>query len=113
MAVRTFSDLDEKHHFWGNLDKKSQNCQFQLKFSTKPSSNMQNSMIVLTFLVLEGKYHFLANLVQKIKIVISSLNLAPRPIWIRKIWWWCLAFEFSMANTIFRQIWSKTSELSL
>ena len=37
-------------------------------------------MVVLTFSVLNGNHPFLANLVQKIKIVSSSRNFLPRLI---------------------------------
>ena len=40
-----------------------------LKFGTKTNSNMQNSMVMFTFLVCDWKYPFEANLVKKIKIV--------------------------------------------
>ena len=39
-----FSVFDQKFPFWANLIKKSQNCQFELKFGTKTNSNMQNSI---------------------------------------------------------------------
>ena len=58
--------------FWANLDKKSQNCQFKLKFGSKSNSNMQNSIVIVTFSVLDQKHTFWANLVQKIKIVSLS-----------------------------------------
>ena len=54
------------------LDKfgpKNQNCQSELKFGTYTDLNMQNSMVMLTFSVFDQKYLFLANLVQKTKIV--------------------------------------------
>ena len=129
MVVFTFSVLDGKHYFGGNLiqklfilslsgiwcldqfqykecigsvhcfcfrpkhvfgqifTKKSQNCQFQLKFPTKTVSNMQNSVMVFTFFVLNGKHSFLENLVQKIRIVSFSLNLVPKLIRICRIQW--------------------------
>ena len=58
--------------FWANLDKKSQNCRFKLKFGAKSNSNMQNSMVIVAFYVLDQKHTFWANLVQKIKIVSLS-----------------------------------------
>ena len=66
MAVFTFLDLVGKHHFGQIWNKKSQNGQFQLKFGTKTSSNMENCggpMVVLTFSVFDGKHLFLTNLV--------------------------------------------------
>ena len=58
--------------FFGKFGPKSQNCQFDLKFSTKNNLNMQNSVVVFTFPLLDRKYSFTANLVRKIKIVSLS-----------------------------------------
>ena len=42
--------------FWGKFVPENQNCQFKLKFGTKTNWNMQNSMLVFTYSVLnEGK----------------------------------------------------------
>ena len=97
---------------------------------------MQNSMMLFTFLVFDRKYTFWANFVQKINIVslrwnlISRLirifrnliqniktvslrwKLIPRLIRICKIQW-CSSFFFSNGNTLFGQICSKKSKLSL
>ena len=54
--------------FLGKFGSKNHNCQFKLKFATETNSNMQNSMVVFTFSVLDGKHHFWANLVQKMKM---------------------------------------------
>ena len=43
------SVLDLEIPFLGKLDPKNQNFQFKLKFGTQTSSNIQNSMVVLTF----------------------------------------------------------------
>ena len=51
---------------------KNQNCQFKLKFGTLTNLNMQNSVVVFTFSILDQKHTFWANLVQKIKIVSLS-----------------------------------------
>ena len=58
--------------FLGKFGLKNQNCHFKLKYGTKTNSNTQNSMVLFTFSDLEREHPFLANLVQKIKIV--SLN---------------------------------------
>ena len=42
---------------------------FKLKFAIKPNSNMQNSIVVLTFSFLEWNYSYWPNLLQKIKNV--------------------------------------------
>ena len=49
----TFSVFNQKYFFWTNLVQKNQNCQFKLKFGTYTNSNMHNSMLVLTFSVLD------------------------------------------------------------
>ena len=56
--------------------KKSRNCQF----CTKTSWNMENSMLLFTFCVLDGKHPFYANLVRNIKIVNWNWNLLIRLI---------------------------------
>ena len=58
--------------FLGKFGLKNQNCQFKVKSDTSTNSNMQNSMAVFTFSVLERKYPFRTNLGQKVKIVSSS-----------------------------------------
>ena len=72
---------------------------------------MRNSMIMFTFFVLEWKYPFWANLVQKIKIASLSWNLAPTLIRICRIQWWCLFFLCFIGNTLFGQVWPKKSKL--
>ena len=56
------------------------NCQFKLKYGTRSSSNMQNSMVMFNFSFLDGKYTFWANLVPKLKIAYLKSNLVPRLI---------------------------------
>ena len=80
--------------FLSKFGPKNQNCQFKPKFGSYINSNMPNSMVVFTFSVLDWKQHFWANLVQRIKIVSSSWNLATRLIPICRIEWWCLLFLF-------------------
>ena len=60
---------------------------------------MQNSMIMFTFSVLDRKYSFWANLVQKSKIVSLSWNLVPRLTWICRIQWsFSFLFFFSFLD---------------
>ena len=40
----------------------------KLKFGSQNNSNMQNSMVMYTLSVLDSKYPFKANLVQKVEI---------------------------------------------
>ena len=42
--------------FLGKFGPKNQNCHFKLKFCTWTKSNMQNSIVVLTFPVLYRKH---------------------------------------------------------
>ena len=61
-------------HFLGEPGTKNQNFQFKLKFGTYTKLNMENSMVVFTFSVLDRKNlaQKWANLVPKIKIVSLS-----------------------------------------
>ena len=63
--------------FLGKFGPKNQTYQF--KIGTKTNLNMQNSMVMF-FSVIDWKYPFWANLVQKIKFVNLSWNLADRLI---------------------------------
>ena len=73
--------------FLRKLGPKNQNRQFKMKFGTLTNSNMQNSMVVFTFSVLDQKHTFWVNLFQKIKIVSLSWNLVPRLIRVCRIQW--------------------------
>ena len=75
MVMFTFSVFDRKNPFWANLDQKSQNYQFKLKFGTQTNSNMQYSIVVFTFFVFDQKCPFWANLVQNVKTISLRLNL--------------------------------------
>ena len=70
-VVFSFSLFDGKDHF-GKFGSKNQNCQFKLKFRTLTNLNMQISMDLFTFFLLEGKHPFLTNSVQKMRIVTLS-----------------------------------------
>ena len=94
--------------FLGKLVPKYQDCQFKLKFGTETKSNMQNSMVMFTYSIFDRKYPFWVNLVQKIKIVSLSWNLARRLIRVWTTQWWHSLFMFLTENTLFRQIWSKS-----
>ena len=65
---------------------------------------MQESMVIFTFFVFDGKYPFWDNLVPKFKIVCLKWKLVPRIIQIYKIFRWCLPFLFSNRNTLFGHI---------
>ena len=64
---------------------------------------MQNSIAMFIPSVLDRKYPFWANLVQKIKVVSLRWNLVPRLIQICKIQWWCSIFLFYNRNSFFGQ----------
>ena len=98
------------------LDKfgpKNQNTHFMLKFGIETNSNMQNSMTLFSFFTFEWKYPFWAKLVQKIKILTLCWNLVLTLIRACRIQWWCPFFLFLIGNTLFGQISSKKSELSV
>ena len=99
--------------FGGKFGPKNEDCKFKLKFDTQKNSNILNSVVMFTFSVLYWKYPFRANLVQKVKIFSLSWNLVASLIWICKIQWCCWLFPFSTGNTLFGQIWSKKSKLSV
>ena len=120
MAVFTFSVLDWKHPFFGQilsngdvhffrfwleipfLGKFCQKIKIvSLNWKLDTNLNVQNSMVVFTFFVLDRKRFFCANLVQKIKIVSLSWNLVPRSIWICWIQWWCSLFLFYTKTPFF------------
>ena len=80
--------------FLAKLGPKNQNYQFKLKFGTWTNSNMQNSMVVSILFLVDWKYPFWTNLIQKIKIDSLSSNLVLRLIWKCRIQWWCSLFLF-------------------
>ena len=112
VVVFTFSVLDQKYPFWSNLFRKI--IIVSLSWNVEPKliriCRIQwwcSLFLVLKliricriqwwcslFSVLDGKHPFWANLVQKIKTVSLSWNLAPRLIWIWRIQWRCLLFCF-------------------
>ena len=78
---------------FGQTCPKILNCQFKLKIG-QIDLIMQKSVLVFTFVVLDQKYHFSANFVQKIKIASLSWNLVLRLIQVCKIQSWCWLFLF-------------------
>ena len=70
---------------------------------------MLNSVVMLTFSVLDRKYISWVNLVQKIETVSLSWNLAPRLIQIWRTQWQCSHFLFLTRNILSGQIWSQNS----
>ena len=76
----------------GKFGPKNKNYYFELKFGANTNLNMQNLMVMQTFFILDWKYPFLVNLVQKFKIVTLCWSLVLRLIWICMIQWWCWFF---------------------
>ena len=65
-----FSVLDWKYSLYTNSVRKKQIFQFKLKFGTKTNLNIQNSMLILVFSsILDRKFFFLKDLLQKTKII--------------------------------------------
>ena len=87
--------------FLGKFGPKTQNCQFKLTFGTWTNSKMQNSMAMFIFYILDRKYSFWKNLVQKVEIASLSWNLVARLIRINKTQWCCSLFLFYTGNTCF------------
>ena len=58
MVMFTFFFDWEYVSFLGKFGPKSQIYQFTLKFGTYTNSNMQNSMMLITFFVFERRYSF-------------------------------------------------------
>ena len=75
--------------FLGKFSLENQNCQPKLKFGT---SNVQNSMVMFNFAILNWKCPFWASLVQKIKIFRITWNFVLRLIQICRIQEWCSLF---------------------
>ena len=76
--------------FVGKFCPKIQNCLFKIKLGAEANSNMLNSVVMFRFSLLDQKYPFWTNLIQKGKIVRLRWNLVPRLIGICWIWWWSL-----------------------
>ena len=73
--IRWWCSLFSDQKYLSKLCPKDQNFLFKLKFGTQINSNMQNSMDMFTFCLLDQKCLFWANSVQKIKIVCLCWNL--------------------------------------
>ena len=113
IVMFNFLVFDRKYLFWGKFAPKNQNYQFRLKLGGWPNSNIQNSMVLFTFFVFDRKYSFWPNLVQIVNIVSLRWNLIPTIMQISRIQWRYSLFSFLIKNSLFGQIWSKKSELSI
>ena len=79
--------------FRGNMFQEFKNICWSWNFETETNSNIWKLMAVF-FSLLDRKYPFLVNLVQKFKFVALTWNLVPRLLRICKILWWCSLFVF-------------------
>ena len=68
-----------------------------------------NSIVIFTFSVLDQKYTFWANLVQKLKSICSRGNLVFRLIQVCRFRWYFFVM-LCMGNSTFSQIWSIKSK---
>ena len=93
------------------LDKFGQKCQYY--HSRWSLTARLIPMVLFTFFVLGWKHSFCANLVKTVKSVSLSLNLVASIIRIRRVQWCCSLFLFSAENTLFGQVWSELSILSV
>ena len=75
--------------------------------------NTTNSLVMFNLSVLDWKYPFWVNLIQKMKIVSLSWNLVPILIQICIIQWWCSLFLFSTRNTFLGKFGPKIKVVSL
>ena len=75
--------------FLGKFGPKNQNCLFKMKFGAYTNSNMQDSVVMLTFFDFDRKKLFWVNLVQKIEIVSLFRYLVPGLTQMSRIQWIC------------------------
>ena len=87
-AVHFFFRL--KIPFLGKFGPKNQNYQFKLKFGIYFNSNIQNSMVMFTFCVFDGKYRFWANASKK-AVNFTSKSKEQQLL----LWLWSLLLLFS------------------
>ena len=83
MVMSTFSCVRKEKPFSVIFGLQIQNCLFKVKFSTQTNSNIQITIVMLTFLVLDWKYLVCALFFLKIvEIIYGSKNFVPSLIWI-------------------------------
>ena len=96
-----FSVLDWKYSFYTNSVRKKQIFQFKLKFGTKTNLNIQNSMLILVFSsILDRKFFFLEDLLQKTKIISLSCIFLQKLVRIQRIYWSYFHFLFLVGNAL-------------
>ena len=70
--VFSFHVTDQKYVSRSNLVQKLKNISLKLRFGTRLTRTLQNSIRVFTFSVFDQKYPFWGNLVQKVRNVSLS-----------------------------------------
>ena len=113
MVMFTFSVFEQKYHFRENLVQKIKIISLSWNLVLTLIRTCRIHWGCFSFSVFDRKYTFWANLVQKIKIISLSWNLVPTLIRTCRIQWWCSLFLFLIGNSLFGQIWSKKSKLSV
>ena len=100
--------------FLGKFGPKTPNCQFKLKFSIQINSNMQNFMVMFTFLAFDWKYIFLGKFGPKNQNCQFGLKFGTQiNLNMQNSMVCCSLFLLQTRYTLFRQIWFKKSKLSV
>ena len=127
MVMFTVSVFDQKYSFWVNLVQKNRIVNLSWNFVAILIWICKIQWWCSLFPFSTEYAFFLVNLVQKITIISLCWILVPGFICVCTIqWdanflcfrlntnqWWCSFFLFLAGNTLFRQIWFKTSKLSV
>ena len=78
MVMSTFICVRKERPFSVIFGLQIQNCLFKVKFSTQTNSNIQITIVMLTFLVLDWKYLVCALFFLKnVEIIYGSKNFVP------------------------------------
>ena len=95
--------------FLGKFGPKNQNVSLSWNFALDyfKYAELCRKYVVFTFPILDQKKTYSGKSDQKIKIVILSGSLVPRPIWICGIQWWCSLFQFLTEDTFLGKLGTK------
>ena len=113
MVMFILSVFDWKCPFWANLVQKVKIVSWSWNLVARLIQICRIQWCCFIFFVFEWKYLFRGNLVQKFKIVTLSRNLVPTLIRTCIIQRCYSLFLFLSGNTLFGQICSKKSKLSV
>ena len=97
------TNLIGKNIFRPIWTKRNRNCQF----CTKTSWNMENSMVLFTFFMLDGKHPLLENSVKKMVPVSFTQTVVQRLFRICKIQQWCSLFQIQIKMPFLRKFGPK------